>query len=66
MSTDQKRGRGAYRVGMTAADLRAELLRDPEVAAFAEALAQIADPAQRACIEWLVQELARDERNRRK
>lgn len=66
MSTDQKRGRGAYRVGMTAADVRAELLRDPDVAAFAEALAQIDDPVQRACVEWLVRELARDERNKRK
>lgn len=66
MSTEQKRGRGAYRIGVTAADLRAELLRDPEVAAFAEALARIEDPAQRACVEWLVRELARDERNKRK
>jgi hypothetical protein len=63
--TEDKRKRGAYRVGLSPTSARNELLRDPQVAAFAEALAKIDDPMQRACIEWLVRELARDARNKR-
>jgi hypothetical protein len=58
---DRKPGkRGPYRVEGASADRDAELLRDPEVAAFAAAFREISDPKKRACVEWLVRELARE------
>jgi hypothetical protein len=55
-----KRQRGPYRVGDVSTGSRdIDILRDPQAAAFAQALAQIKDPRQRAHIAWLVRELAR-------
>ena len=38
---------------------QAEMLTDPDVVAFAEALAKITDPKKRAHIAWLVEEFSR-------
>ena len=67
MSTETtKRGRGAYRGSMTPELERSALLQDPQVVAFARALERIDDPQQRACIAWLVLELAKEAKNTRK
>ena len=59
--TDRKPGkRGPYRAEGALTNRDAELLRDPEVAAFAAAFRDISDPKKRACVEWLVRELARE------
>jgi hypothetical protein len=48
--------RGPYSIAKRSND---ELvLSDPETRAFAEALEKIQDPAKRACLAWLVQELS--------
>jgi hypothetical protein len=61
MSADaRKTGRGPYNVAdVSTGDRNADLLRDPEVAAFAAALKRIRDPHKRALVEWLVNELSR-------
>ena len=61
MSTESRKpGRGPYRIGdVSTGNKDADLLRDPQVAAFAAAVAQIKDPRSRAIVEWLVRELAR-------
>jgi hypothetical protein len=51
------RQRGPYRIGEVTRDQ--ELLRDPEVSAFAQAVVRIEDPRARAHLAWLVHELAR-------
>lgn len=53
------RSRGPYKISDE------EVLNDPQVAAFKNALRQIADPKKRASLEWLVYELARCKSNRR-
>ena len=61
---DRKKGkRGPYKVQSGPPSLRDPFLDDPETAAFAHALDQISDPKKRACIEWLVCELARHAKN---
>ncbi len=64
MSTDQpKSGRGPYRIGdISTGNRNADLLRDPEAAAFAEALSRIREPQHRALIEWLIREFARQKK----
>jgi len=65
--TNRKRERrGAYRIGEhSEVATRDAILDDPEVAAFAEAVGRITDPKKRACIEWLVLEMWRNqERNK--
>ena len=64
MSADQRKtARGPYRVGdVSTGDRNADILRDPQVAAFAEALARIRDPQRRALVEWLVRELSRQKK----
>lgn len=59
--TDQRgTGRGPYRIGARRPQgVPDDPLRDPEVAAFAAAYLKITNLEQRACIEWLVTELAR-------
>lgn len=53
--------RGAYRTtGTTPFGMENELLKDPEVAAFASAYLQIKDLEKRNFIDWIVRELARD------
>ncbi len=52
--------RGPYRTGDVSTGNRdADILRDPQVAAFVAALESIADLEQRALVKWLVHELAR-------
>jgi hypothetical protein len=62
MSTEQRKpGRGPYRIGdVSTGNRNADLLRDPQVAAFADALGRIKDPRHRAAVEDLVRELARE------
>ena len=56
--TDHRRpGRGPY--GADTQALERELMRDPDVAEFADAFRRISSPEKRACIEWLVLELSR-------
>lgn len=64
MSTEQpKAGRGPYRIGDVSTGNRdADLLRDPQVAAFADALGRIKNPRHRAAVESLVRELAREKK----
>ena len=64
MSADhRKSGRGPYRIGdVSTGDRNADLLRDPQVAAFAEALSRIRDPHRRALVEWLIRELSRQKK----
>ncbi|MBP6013267.1 MAG: hypothetical protein KBA31_13660 [Alphaproteobacteria bacterium] len=58
-----KKGRGAYRIDTApTGDRRTELLRDPQVAAFVEAFNSIDDPRHRACIAWLILELAQQKK----
>jgi hypothetical protein len=61
MSADHRKpARGPYRIGdVSTGDRNADLLRDPQVAAFAEALTRIRDPQRRALVEYLVREFAR-------
>ena len=64
---DKLNKRGPYKsraVLREQARRQADLLADPEVAAFADALRRISDPKKRACLEWLVIELSRDKRER--
>jgi hypothetical protein len=60
MSTEpRKSGRGPYRIGdVSTGNRNADLLRDPQVAAFAYAFGRIKDPRHRAAVEDLVRELA--------
>ena len=60
MSTEQRKsGRGPYRIGdVTTGNRNADLLRDPQVAAFANAFGRIKDPRYRAVVEDLIHELA--------
>jgi hypothetical protein len=44
---------------------QAEMLADPDVVAFAEAIAKITDPKTRAHIAWLVEDLSRHRPPRR-
>jgi hypothetical protein len=64
--TNRKRGhRGPYRArtaGESPEPERDRMFDDPDVVAFAQALERISDPEKRACIEWLVRELARTSR----
>jgi len=56
--------RGPYRTADVATRNRdAEILRDPQVAAFVEALKRIGDPQQRALVVWLVREFARQKKS---
>jgi hypothetical protein len=55
--TPAHRQRGPYRISEVTRDQ--ELLRDPEVAAFSQAVARIKDPRARAHLAWLVHALAR-------
>ena len=65
MSNDsQSPRRGAYRIAESARDR--ELLRDPDVAAFAKALEQIQDLKKIACLRWLVLELSRVEEQKKR
>jgi hypothetical protein len=58
------KGRGPYRIAeVPMRDRDAEILGDPQAAAFAEALKRIGDPEQRALVAWLVQEFARQRKN---
>lgn len=60
-TTDGKRpGRGPYRIGIGKKPTSDAIMDDPEVVEFADALQRITDPAKRACLEWLVLELARN------
>ncbi len=63
-SNNQGSRRGAYRIGDTSRDR--ELLRDPQVAAFAQALERIDDPKKLECLRWLVLELARAEEQKKR
>lgn len=62
MSTEQpKAGRGPYRIGnVSTGNRNADLLRDPQAAAFANAFERIKNPKYRAVVEDLVRELARE------
>lgn len=61
-----KKGRGAYRIDTApSGDRRAELLRDPQVAAFVDAFNRIDDPRHRACVAWLIIELAQQKKENR-
>jgi hypothetical protein len=52
--------RGPYRTADVSTGNRdADILRDPQVAAFVEALNRLRDPQQRALVEALVSEFAR-------
>lgn len=64
MSTEQRKsGRGPYRIGdVSTGNRNADLLRDPQVAAFANAFGRIKDPRYRAVVEDLIHELAREKR----
>jgi hypothetical protein len=66
MSADhRKSARGPYRIGdVSTGDRNADILRDPQVAAFAEALTRIRDPQRRALVEYLVREFARQKKAR--
>lgn len=55
--------RGPYRTGDVSTGNRdADILRDPQVAAFAEAFKRIRDPQQRALVEGLVRDFARQKK----
>lgn len=64
MSTSRRKSaRGPYRIGdVSTGDRNADILRDPQVAAFAEALTRIRDPQRRALVEYLVREFARQKK----
>jgi hypothetical protein len=64
MPSNDKRAsrRGPYARGADRAAARRELMKDPDVAAFAAALERISDADKRACLEWLVAELAKANR----
>ena len=52
--------RGPYRTGdVSTGNSDADILRDPQVAAFVEALMRLRDPQQKALVEGLVREFAR-------
>jgi hypothetical protein len=52
--------RGPYRTGdLSTGKSDADILRDPQVAAFVEALTRLRDPQQRALLEELVRDLTR-------
>jgi hypothetical protein len=52
--------RGPYRTSdLSTGNSDADILRDPQVAAFVEALTRLRDPQQRALLEGLVRDLAR-------
>ena len=61
MPSNDKRGsrRGPYARAADRDAVRRELMKDPDVAAFAAALERISDSDKRACLEWLVVELAK-------
>ena len=60
----KKSKRGPYKVQNEPRSLRDPTpLDDPQVAAFARALEKIKDPEKRACIAWLVCELARHKKS---
>lgn len=60
MLTVPQRHRGPYRIGdISTGDRNADLLRDPQVAAFADALKRIRDPQKRALVAWLIGEFAK-------
>ena len=65
---ENKAKRGPYKSqALLREELRreAEMLGDPDVVAFAEAIAKITDPRKRAHIAWLVEELSRSRPPRR-
>jgi hypothetical protein len=65
MPTDSggQKHRGPYNIGAVSTGNRnADLLRDPEVAAFVDALSRVRNPHRRALVEWLVRELSRQKK----